>query len=158
MFWKEFPSSDFENHTARGIPNSGYYCYRNSTVQALLHVPALYDYFTNHHRESCKSIKHYKYWAVTNRTKGERERTNCICCLLGIFAKYHYSDETCSENAKSKALALIDKSKYNSLKLSERYVLDRYWYRFQSAWSRICCHWMASRTARCRWVLYSFDW
>jgi len=53
-FWREFPEK-FRLAKAKGIPNKGMFCYRNATIQALVHVPEIYDYLVNHHTmDKCK--------------------------------------------------------------------------------------------------------
>lgn len=92
-FLREFPTK-MQNFTAKGIPNKGLFCYRNSIIQALMHVPAIHDYLSKHNQP--------------NGDKCPCPGTSCICCLLREFTNVHFSDEK-GINKKQKALELIDK-------------------------------------------------
>ncbi|KAI5800305.1 hypothetical protein DFH27DRAFT_77484 [Peziza echinospora] len=90
-FWREFPEK-FKLARAKGIPNKGMFCYRNATIQALVHVPEIYDFLVNHHTmDKCK-----------------RKLPTCICCLLSIFARNHFDGDKNITN-KLRALEQIDK-------------------------------------------------
>ncbi|KAF8468366.1 hypothetical protein BDZ91DRAFT_722512 [Kalaharituber pfeilii] len=90
-FWKEFPLSH-DRLVAKGINNKGLWCYRNSVIQALVHVPAIFDFLTNQHTQE----------------KCPQPGKGCICCLLRVFTRNHFGDERATNN-KQRTLEMIDK-------------------------------------------------
>lgn len=86
---KRFPEN-FSNRTAKGITNKGLWCYRNSIIQALVHVPGLFGYFSTHDRDGgdkCKlSLLCKCSWIIL--TEGYRYHSWCALYLLPLKGVY----------------------------------------------------------------------